>query len=77
MMEYNALDKVYTYNEYNSLGEHVMAVGTVQGNTWVWNTEEKLNGVVTKGRYTVTFVIAEFLLVQVGSARSRRRMGHR
>jgi hypothetical protein len=56
VMEYNAADKVYTYNAYNSLGEHTMAEGTVQGKTWIWNAEEKLNGVVTKGRYTVTFI---------------------
>ncbi len=56
MMEYNPLKKVYTYNAYNSLGEHVMAEGTVEGKTWVWNSEEKLNGVITKGRYTVTFI---------------------
>jgi hypothetical protein len=56
MMEYNANDKVYTYNAYNSLGEHTMAIGTVQGDTWVWNAEEKINGVITKGRYTVTFI---------------------
>ena len=56
MMEYNAADKVYTYNAYNRLGEHVMAIGNVQGSTWVWNAEEKMNGVITKGRYTVTFI---------------------
>jgi hypothetical protein len=56
VMEYNPLQKVYTYNAYNSLGEHTMAEGTVQGATWVWNSEEKMNGVVVKGRYTVTFV---------------------
>lgn len=56
VMEYNANDKVYTYNAYNSLGEHIMAVGKVQGDTWVWNSEEKLNGIIVKGRYTVTFV---------------------
>jgi hypothetical protein len=59
MLEYNALDKVFTYNAYNSLGQHTMAVGTVEGKTWVWNTEEKLNGVITKGRYTVTFISAD------------------
>jgi hypothetical protein len=56
VLEYNPADKVYTYNAYNSLGEHTMAEGTVQGKTWIWNAEEKLNGVVTKGRYTVTFI---------------------
>jgi hypothetical protein len=56
VMEYSPREKVYTYNAYDSLGEHQMAIGTVEGKTWVWNAEEKLNGVVTKGRYTVTFI---------------------
>ena len=54
MLEYNPVDKVYTFNAYNSLGEHQMAVGKIQGNTWTWNSEQKMNGVITKGRYTVT-----------------------
>jgi hypothetical protein len=36
VMEYNADDKVYTYNAYNSLGEHQMATGHVLDNTWTW-----------------------------------------
>jgi len=56
MMEYNPADSVYTYNEYNSLGEHVVAVGKIEGQKWVWNTTKKLNGVMTKGRYITTFV---------------------
>jgi hypothetical protein len=56
MMEYNPTDSVYTYNEYNSLGEHVVAVGKIEGQKWVWNTTKKLNGVMTKGRYITTFV---------------------
>lgn len=56
VMEYNPQDKAYSYNAYNSLGEHIVALGNVEGNTWVWNAEEKLNGVVTKARYTVTFI---------------------
>ncbi len=56
MMEYNSDQKVYTYNEYNSLGEHVLAVGKIEGNKWVWQTTKKMNGVVTKGRYITTFV---------------------
>ena len=53
VMGYNVEDKVYTYNVYNSLGEHQVALGHLNGNTWVWNSEEKLNGVVVKGRYTI------------------------
>ncbi len=53
VMGYNVQDKVYTYNVYNSLGEHQVALGHVNGNTWVWNSEEKLNGLVITGRYTI------------------------
>ncbi len=56
VMEYNPAKSVYTYNVYNSLGEHQLAIGEVTGNTWVWNAEEQLNGVTAKGRYTFTIV---------------------
>jgi hypothetical protein len=58
MMEYNSAESAYTYNEYNSLGEHVVGVGKIEGQKWVWNTVKKLNGVTTKGRYITTFVTA-------------------
>lgn len=53
VMGYNVEDKVYTYNVYNSLGEHQLALGHISGNTWTWDSEEKLNGLIIKGRYTV------------------------
>ena len=53
VMGYNVEDKVYTYNVYNSLGEHQVALGHLNGNTWTWNSEEKLNGIVITGRYTI------------------------
>jgi hypothetical protein len=56
MMEYNAADQIYTYNAYNSLGEHQVAIGKAQGDAWTWNAEEKMNGVTTKGRYIVTLL---------------------
>jgi hypothetical protein len=54
VMGYNVEDKTYTYNVYNSLGEHQAALGHLNGNTWTWESEEKLNGIVVKGRYTIT-----------------------
>ena len=56
VMEFNPAKQVYTYNVYNSLGEHIEAVGNVNGNTWTWNAVQKLNGVATKARYTFNFV---------------------
>jgi len=56
VMEYNPADKVYTYNAYNSLGEHQVALGHAQGNVWTWTAEEKMNGVTVNGRYTITLV---------------------
>jgi hypothetical protein len=56
VMEYNADDKLYTYNAYNSLGEHQMAIGHIEGNIWTWTSEAKMNGVIAKGRYTITVV---------------------
>jgi hypothetical protein len=54
VMEYNSDDKIYTYNAYNSLGEHQMATGHILDNTWTWTSEAKMNGVLAKGRYTIT-----------------------
>lgn len=56
VMEYNPTDKIYLYNVYNSLGEHILAKGNVNGNVWTWQAEQKLNGVVVPARYTFNFV---------------------
>lgn len=56
VMGYNPEDGLYTYNVYNSLGEHQMATGKLQGNIWTWTSEQKLNGVVTQARYTINTV---------------------
>ncbi len=56
VMGYNPENGLYTYNVYNSLGEHQMATGKLQDNTWTWTSEQKLNGVVTQARYTITTV---------------------
>ncbi|HSY99845.1 MAG TPA: DUF1579 family protein [Terriglobales bacterium] len=56
VLEYNPADKVYTYNAYNSLGEHQMATGHLLDNIWMWTSEAQMNGVMAKGRYTITVV---------------------
>ncbi len=56
VMECNPTDHVYTYNVYNSLGEHIVAIGHLAQNTWTWKAEQKLNGIVTQARYTFNFV---------------------
>lgn len=56
VMEYSPATHVYTYNLYNSLGEHIEAIGKLSGNTWTWNAVQQMNGVATKARYTFTFV---------------------
>ncbi|HVP49686.1 MAG TPA: DUF1579 family protein [Candidatus Bathyarchaeia archaeon] len=53
VMGYNVEDQLYTYNVYNSLGEHQVAEGHLNGNTWTWDSVEKLNGIIVKGRYTM------------------------
>ena len=76
MMEYNAAEKVYTYNEYNSLGEHMMADRQDRkAQNWVWNADEKLNGVVDQGPLYHDFRLAELVHLQVGGARSRAEGG--
>jgi hypothetical protein len=53
---YNPEDKVYTYDEFSSTGEHVSAKGTVEGDTWTWTSEDKMGGKVMKGRFTEKIV---------------------
>lgn len=56
VMEYNPTSHVYLYNVYNSLGEHIVALGHLTGNVWTWKAEQKLNGVIVQARYTFNFV---------------------
>ena len=57
-MGYDSNDKVYTYDSFNSLGESDHSKGTVDGDTWTWNSEEKMGGQTMKGRFTVKVVSA-------------------
>ena|SRR5215467_996905 len=52
-MGYNTEDKVYTYDEYNSQGEAEHSKGTVEGDTWTWTSDDKMNGMAFKSRFTM------------------------
>jgi hypothetical protein len=50
---YDTDAKVYTYQAYNSRGEAEHAKGTLAGDTWTWTNEEKMQGKVMRGRFTI------------------------
>jgi len=51
VMGYNTDEKVYTYNEFNSMGEAEVSKGTVDGDTWTWTSNSKMGGKQIKGRF--------------------------
>jgi len=53
IMGYSTDDKAYTYREFNSWGEFTDSKGSVDGDTWTWVNDEKMNGEVMKGRFTM------------------------
>lgn len=50
---YDPERKVYTYNEFDSMGQADRSLGTVDGDTWTWNSDENMGGQSFKGRYTM------------------------
>jgi hypothetical protein len=56
IMGYKAEEKVYTYDDYDNRGYHSTSRGIVQGATWTWLWEDKVEGKPVKGRVTVTEV---------------------
>jgi hypothetical protein len=53
ILAYNAEDKVYTYSGIDSSGFTEASKGTVDGNNWVYNADEKMGGKVFHGRYSM------------------------
>jgi hypothetical protein len=49
---YNAGEKVYTHDEFDSNGQHFTARGTLEGDTWTWTSDVKMGGQTMKGRFT-------------------------
>jgi hypothetical protein len=52
-MGYDTDKKVYTYDEFNSMGETVHSTGTVEGDTWTWLSDSKMGAQMMKGRFTM------------------------
>jgi hypothetical protein len=50
---YDPQEKVYTYDEFNSVGQADHAKGTVEGDTWTWRSDVKMGPQTMKGRYTM------------------------
>ncbi len=53
LMNYNAVQKVYTIYELNSFGHTNSAKGSVDGDTWTFVSEEDMGGKVVRTRTTI------------------------
>jgi hypothetical protein len=58
VLGYSADEKAYTYREFNSFGEFDDSRGTVDGDTWTWTSDEKMEGMTMKGRFTMKMTSA-------------------
>lgn len=50
---YDPEEKIYTFAAYNSFGMAEHFKGTVQGDTWTWTSESKVEGKIVKSRFTL------------------------
>ena len=57
-MGYDSNEKTYTYDSFNSLGEADHAKGTVNGDTWTWQSETRIGSQTLKGRLTIKVISA-------------------
>jgi len=53
VMGYDRDNKAYFYNEYASAGHMESAKGSITGDTWTWNSEEKMGAKIVKSRFTL------------------------
>jgi hypothetical protein len=59
VMGWDPAEKTYTYFETNTIGEIIFSRGTVQGDTWTWNNESKMNGKPVRARFTLKQVSSD------------------
>ena len=53
VMGYDPDKKVYTYESFSSMGEAENSIGTLEGDTLTWLSDEHMNGQPMKGRFTM------------------------
>ena len=53
VMGYDGGDKTYVYFETNSMGQNTFSRGTVDGDTWTWTGDSKMNGQTMHSRFTL------------------------
>lgn len=53
VMGYDPDERVYTYNSFNSAGEHAVSKGTLADDTWTWTSTEKHGGMTINTRFTL------------------------
>ena len=55
-MGYDPQEKVYTYDEFNSMGQVAHSRGTVEGDNWVWTSDMKMGPQTMKTRFSMKIV---------------------
>jgi len=58
VMGYDPDQKVYTYRNFNSMGQSELSTGKVDGDTWTWTGDEHFGGMTMKGRVTLKVLSA-------------------
>ena len=53
IMSYDMGERNYVYFETNSMGENNFSRGAVDGDTWTWTGETKMNGQPIRSRFTL------------------------
>ncbi len=53
VMGYSSDDKAYTYHEFSGTGEFTDSRGKLDGDTWTWINDEKMNGTTMKARFII------------------------
>lgn len=56
ILAYDPDKKVYTEDRYDSNGQHQKSSGTLNGETWVWTSENNYGGMMIQGRLTMKVV---------------------